>query len=56
MGESGERGSGISVLPARHDADDDDTKHAKSLGSPCINPPPPEQEIFLKVKKKNFYS
>ena len=24
MGKSGERGSGISVLPARHDDDDDD--------------------------------
>ena len=26
IGKSGERGSGISVLPARHD-DDDDIKH-----------------------------
>ena len=25
IGRSGERGSGISVLPARHDDDDDDT-------------------------------
>ena len=24
IGKSGERGSGISVLPARHDDDDDD--------------------------------
>ena len=37
MGKSGERGSGISVLPARHDDDDDenssvwlDTQDARS--------------------------
>ena len=27
IGRSGERGSGISVLAARHDDDDDDDKH-----------------------------
>ena len=27
IGKSGERGSGISVLPARHDDDDDDIRH-----------------------------
>ena len=36
IGKSGERGSGISVLPARHDDDDDDEiyiyKESKSLG------------------------
>ena len=28
IGKSGERGSGISVLPARHDDDDDDNGHS----------------------------
>ena len=30
IGKSGERGSGISVLPARHDDDDDDDSRLKS--------------------------
>ena len=35
MGRSGERGSGISVLAARHDDDDDDEKYLKEiLGAP----------------------
>ena len=31
IGRSGERGSGISVLPARHDDDDDDSLHENML-------------------------
>ena len=31
IGRSGERGSGISMLAARHDDDDDDDVHLSSL-------------------------
>ena len=31
IGKSGETGSGISVLPARHDDDDDDDKHSFTI-------------------------
>ena len=37
-GKSGERGSGISVLPARHDDDDDDDKYTVWISNSFILP------------------
>ena len=36
IGKSGERGSEISVLPARHDDDDDDSPYEFFLTSPAV--------------------
>ena len=45
-GRSGERGSGISALPARHDDDNDDEKYLALNGWYAIKPNPTKSYIF----------
>ena len=60
IGRSGERGSGISVLPARHDDDDDDrgitltTVAAKVYNVLLLNHIRPEAEKILGKNPNRF--
>ena len=55
LGRSGERGSGISVLPARHDDDDDDDDNKFKTSNLVINISSPSIGVLQKKQTKKRY-